>query len=100
MNEKYPDQGAEAENQDLDAERAGSRASPDGETRLPAAALPPTGDERVDAAVAGLSRLPGTSADEHVAVLEEVHGRLRDILGELNDGADRPVEPGTAQGRP
>jgi hypothetical protein len=48
--------------------------------------LPPTGDERVDDAVAGLSRLPGRPADEHVAVLEEVHGRLRDILGELNEG--------------
>jgi hypothetical protein len=45
-----------------------------------------TGDERVDEAVAGLSRLPGRPADEHVAVLEEVHGRLRDILGELNEG--------------
>jgi hypothetical protein len=44
---------------------------------------PPTGDERVDAALAGLSRLHGRPADEHVAVLEEVHGQLRDILGEL-----------------
>jgi hypothetical protein len=39
--------------------------------------------------VAGLSRLPGRPVDEHVAVLEEVHGRLRDILGELNDGPGR-----------
>ena len=62
--------------------------------------MPPTGDDRVDAAVAALSRLPGTPADEHVAVLEEVHGRLRDILGELNEGPDRPIEPDTAQGRP
>jgi hypothetical protein len=51
----------------------------------------------VDAAVAGLSRLPGTPADEHVAVLEEVHGKLRDILGELNEGPDRPD---LAQGPP
>jgi len=62
--------------------------------------LPPTGDDRVDAAVAGLSRLRGTPADEHVAVLEEVHGQLRDILGELNEGQDRPVEPGMAKGQP
>ena len=63
------------------------------DSRKPAAGgdLPPTGDDRVDAAVAGLSRLPGTPADEHVAVLEEVHGRLRDILGELNEGPDRPT---------
>ena len=48
-----------------------------------------TGDDRVDDAVAGLSRLPGRPVDEHVAVLEEVHGRLRDILGELNEGPGR-----------
>jgi hypothetical protein len=66
----------------------------------PVVELPPTGDDRVDAAVAGLRRLPGIPADEHVAVLEEVHGQLRDILGELNEGQDRPVEPGMAKGRP
>ena len=56
-------------------------------TRLgQAGGLPPTGDDRVDAAVAGLSRLAGAPADEHVAVLEEVHGRLRDILGEVSEG--------------
>ncbi len=72
-------------------------ALPDQHTR--AGDLPPTGDDRVDAAVAGLSRLPGIPADEHVAVLEEVHGQLRDILGELSEGQDRPVEPGVAKGR-
>jgi hypothetical protein len=41
---------------------------------------------RVDDAVAGLSRLRGRPAEEHVAVLEEVHGRLRDILDELAEG--------------
>ena len=60
---------------------------------MPAGDLPPTGDDRVDAAVAGLRRLPGTPADEHVAVLEEVHGRLRDILGELNEGPDMTQGP-------
>jgi hypothetical protein len=54
---------------------------------------PPTGDPRVDDALAGLSRLPGTPADEHVAVLEEAYGRLRDILGELD------AEPDPDQGR-
>jgi hypothetical protein len=48
-----------------------------------------TGDERVDGAVAALGRLPGLPADEHVAVLEEVHGQLRDILGELDDPEGR-----------
>jgi len=61
---------------------------PPGEHSPPGPALP-TGDDRVDDAVAGLSRLQGRPADEHVAVLEEVHGRLRDILGELNEGPGR-----------
>ena len=52
---------------------------------------PPTGDERVDAAVAGLSRLQGRPAEEHVAVLEEVHGRLRDLLDDLDSSS--PEQP-------
>ena len=63
-------QGAEDKDRDLDAERTMAQA-------------PATGDERVDDAVAGLSRLEGRPAEEHVAVLEEVHGRLRDILDDL-----------------
>ena len=71
--------------------RGGSRTSQQGEdqnldTERSVAHLSPTGDARVDDAVAGLSRLRGRPADEHVAVLEEVHGRLRDILGEVNEG--------------
>lgn len=56
-------------------------------TPRPAGGLPPTGDDHVDAAVGSLGRLAGRPVDEHVAVLEEVHGRLRDILGELNEGS-------------
>jgi hypothetical protein len=67
----------EQEDQDLDPERA-------------LAAPPPTGDARVDAAVAGLSRLEGQPEQDHVAILEEVHGRLRDILGELAEDQGRP----------
>jgi hypothetical protein len=89
MDEEYPDHGTEGQDQDLEAERARPAATSDGGEPRPAAepALgPPTGDDRVDAAVAGLSRLAGAPADEHVAVLEEVHGRLRDILGEASEG--------------
>jgi hypothetical protein len=89
MNEEYPDQGIEGQDQDLDAERARAAAAPDGRELSRAAEPtlgPPTGDDRVDAAMAGLSRLAGAPAEEHVAVLEEVHGRLRDILGEVNEG--------------
>ncbi len=86
MNDEYPEQGIEGQGQDLDAERGGVPASPAGETTRPADGLPPTGDDRVDAALAGLGRLRGAPADDHVAVLEEVHGQLRDILGELGEG--------------
>jgi hypothetical protein len=48
-----------------------------------------TGDDTVDGAVAALGRLPGLPVDEHVAVLEEVHGQLRDILGELDEPQGR-----------
>jgi hypothetical protein len=76
MYDEHPDQG---EDQDLDTERS-------------AAHLSPTGDERVDEAIAGLNRLQGRPVDEHVAVLEEVHGRLRDILGELDEASDPAQE--------
>jgi hypothetical protein len=66
MTDEHPD-----ENQNLDPERNVVQA-------------PPTGDDRVDDAVAGLSRLSGRPVDEHVAVLEEAYGRLRDILDDLD----------------
>jgi hypothetical protein len=74
MNDKYPGQDAGDKDQDEDAERAVADA-------------PATGDARVDDAVAGLTGLRGRPADEHVAILEEVHGRLRDILDELAEGS-------------
>ncbi len=89
MDEKYPDQGAGHDDQIPGPGQPGS-AQQGGERAV--VSFPPTGDDRVDEAVAGISRLPGRPADEHVAVLEEVHGRLRDILGELSDDA--------AQGQP
>ncbi len=79
MDEEYPEQGAGHDDQ------IPGPGQPSGERA--AVSFPPTGDDRVDEAVAGLNRLPGRPADEHVAVLEEVHGRLRDILGELSDDA-------------
>jgi hypothetical protein len=100
MNEEYPHHRTQDEGQDPYAEREWARAPVTADSQPPAGDLPPTGDDRVDAAVAGLRRLPGIPADEHVAVLEEVHGQLRDILGELNEGQDRTVEPDGAEGRP
>ena len=52
-------------------------------------ALAPTGDARVDQAIEGLSDLDQIDLDERPAVLEEVHDRLREILGELGE-AGRP----------
>lgn len=52
------------------------------------AVTPPTGDERVDEAVAGLGRLDQAPVDEHPAVLEAVHSRLGEILGEVGPGDD------------
>ena len=86
MNEEYPDHGPDGQDQNLDAERARVAAAPDGGELRRAAEPPPTGDDRVDAAMAGLNRLAAIPVEEHVAVLEEVHGRLRDILGEVNEG--------------
>jgi hypothetical protein len=51
----------------------------------------PTGDSRVDDAIAGLAGLGDLPLDEHPSVLEAVHDRLREILGELG-----PVSPGGA----
>jgi hypothetical protein len=67
--------------------------------------LDPTGDPRVDVAIAGLSDLDQIDLDDRPAVLEEVHDRLREILGELGDagragsgpagsGPALPGEPG------
>lgn len=52
----------------------------------------PTGDPRVDQAIAGLSALEEMDLDERPSALEAVHDRLREILGELGDV--RPGEPG------
>ncbi len=59
----------------------------------------PTGDPRVDQAIAGLAAIDEMPLDERPAALEAVHDRLREILGELGDpggpaGQGRPGEPG------
>jgi hypothetical protein len=59
----------------------------------------PTGDPRVDAAVERLAALDELDLAGRSAVLEEVHGRLRDILGELGD-AGGPVQGQPGQGQP
>jgi hypothetical protein len=46
----------------------------------------PTGDPRVDQAIAGLSALEEMDLDERPAALQAVVHHLREILGELGDG--------------
>lgn len=55
-----------------------------------------TGEPRVDAALARLDELEGLPVTEHRAVFEDVHRRLRDVLGELDTG--QPPEAGHAAG--
>ncbi len=45
-----------------------------------AEAAPPSGDERVDAALGELGGLAGRPVHEHVGVFREVHQRLQDVL--------------------
>lgn len=57
---------------------------------------PATGEPRVDAALTRLDELEGLPVTEHRAVFEDVHRRLRDVLGELDTG--QPREAGQAAG--
>lgn len=47
----------------------------------------PTGEPRVDAALARLDELAGLPVTEHTKVFDDVHRRLEDVLGELGTGA-------------
>ncbi|WP_067465538.1 hypothetical protein [Actinomadura macra] len=71
---------------------------PEGEPEeIPAAPLPePTGDPRVDAALARLGDLPGRPVPEHVEVFEDIHQRLQDLLA----SADQDDPATTGEGRP
>jgi hypothetical protein len=55
----------------------------------------PTGDPRVDAAVEQLASIEDMDLADRPAVLEDVHDRLREILGELGDArSGEPVRAG------
>jgi hypothetical protein len=57
---------------------------PGGESRALGGRRPATGEPRVDAALARLDELAGRPVTEHRAVFEDVHRRLREVLGELD----------------
>jgi hypothetical protein len=60
------------------------------EATEPTTTISPSGDERVDAVLAGLTGLAGRPVAEHVGVFAEVHQGLQEIL---NDEEDEPGEP-------
>ena len=55
-----------------------------GASREPGEPRPATGEPRVDAALARLDELDGRPVTEHRPIFEDVHRRLRDVLGELD----------------
>jgi hypothetical protein len=67
-----------------------------GEPGQPGGPRPATGEPRVDAALARLDELAGRPVTEHRAVFEDVHRRLRDVLGELD--TREPSSPEDARG--
>uniref|UniRef100_UPI001A954959 hypothetical protein n=1 Tax=Actinomadura roseirufa TaxID=2094049 RepID=UPI001A954959 len=75
----------------------------EGEPDLPAAPPPePTGDPRVDAALARLGDLAGRSVADHVEVFEDVHQRLQEILASAgqDDAAPPPAVSPAPSGGP
>lgn len=50
-----------------------------------ATAIPPTGDDRVDAALSRLGELDRLDVTEHAGVVEDVHRALQDTLAEEED---------------
>lgn len=65
-------------------EPAGESYEPGGQVRAPGERRPATGEPRVDAALARLDELAGRPVTEHRAIFDDVHRRLREVLGELD----------------
>lgn len=68
-----------------------------GEPGEPDGQRPATGEPRVDAALARLEELAGRPVTEHRAIFEDVHRRLRDVLGELD--SREPSQDASGAGR-
>jgi hypothetical protein len=85
---------ADAAQEDQRATDAASPASP--ASTIAAAQRQPTGEARVDEAMASLDELHRLPVTEHPPVFEQVHRRLREVLGELDPGPDggRPAADG------
>jgi hypothetical protein len=80
---------ADAAHEDQRAADAASPASSaDPASTVAAAQRQPTGEPRVDEAMASLDKLHRLPVTEHPPVFEQVHRRLREVLGELDPGQD------------
>jgi hypothetical protein len=87
--EAFPEHGdAFPEAHDPSPEHHGAFREPD--ERRPA-----TGEPRVDAALAKLDELAGRPVTEHRAIFEDVHRRLREVLGELDTRQPSPARDAT-----
>ena len=56
----------------------------------------PTGDDRVDAAVARLKDLDTVPVDDHVRVYHDIHARLGAVLGRTGEPVDTADPLGSA----
>ena len=70
------------------ADAASPASSADPASTVAAAQRQPTGEARVDQAMASLDELHRLPVTEHPPVFEQVHRRLREVLGELDPGPD------------
>ena len=59
-----------------------------------------TGDARVDEAIAPLDGLADVPLEDHPAIFERIHDRLREVLGELNPGPSGPGSSAAPSGPP
>jgi hypothetical protein len=86
------------------ADEPGGREEPSmpgepGSPRKPGGQRTATGEPRVDAALARLDELAGRPVTEHRAIFEDVHRRLKDVLGELDTREPSPAPDASGAGR-
>ncbi|MFI0408375.1 hypothetical protein [Actinomadura sp. 3N508] len=76
------------------AEHAAQAPPAPEEPEFPAVPPPdPTGDPRVDAAVARLGELGARPVAEHVEIYEDVHQRLQELLASADQDEPGPAQP-------
>jgi hypothetical protein len=84
---------------ELPTEELGREPDEPGESGEPGEQRSATGEPRVDAALARLDELAGRPVTEHRAIFEDVHRRLKDVLGELDTRDPSPPVDASGAGR-